>query len=188
MPLMKMMRSLTAPLTICTVEGMLVGGMEKTLPSEEKQKAARMTDREKMKGCDTPIPRARPRMMGTSEIASPKPEEARISPRMMVSSLTGQDMSRSSVLAWASQGVTTGEMLVAVKNRIIPRSPGIRKSIVRCRPMAKAKNKEYRKKDAKDEHWSLGIIYADILAGYGQHTLRLVRNLYATKPHFIFSP
>ena len=104
MPLMKIMGSLTAPLTICTVEGMLVGGMEKTLPREEKQKAARMSARARTKGWDTLRPRDRPRMRGTSEIASPKPKEARMSPRMMVSSLTGQHMSRSRVLDWASQG------------------------------------------------------------------------------------
>jgi hypothetical protein len=78
-----------------TVAGRLVGGMEKTLPSEAKQRAARITARANMTGLDTVIPSARPIMTGTNEIAIPKAKEAKTFPAIMVSNLTGQDIRRA---------------------------------------------------------------------------------------------
>jgi hypothetical protein len=132
-----------------TVAGRLVGGMEKTLPSEAKQRAARITARANMTGLDTVTPRAIPMMMGTSEIAVPKAKEAKIFPAIMVSNLIGQDIRRSKVLACASQGTTIGDIEVAVKNRIMPRSPGIMKSTDMCLPMVKERNKKTGKRTPK---------------------------------------
>jgi hypothetical protein len=88
-------------------------------------------------------------MMGTNEIPNPKAKEARISPKMMVSIITGQDTSRSSVLACPSQGTTTGDIAVAAKKRDIPRSPGIAKSAEKCLPMIKARNRKMGRRTPK---------------------------------------
>ena len=84
-----------------------------------------------------------------SEIRTPKVKEASTSPRMIAEMVTGQDMSLSNVLACASQGATAGDIAVAVKKRIIPKSPGIINSMVMFRPTAKAKNRKARKRIPK---------------------------------------
>jgi hypothetical protein len=132
-----------------TVAGRLVGGMEKTLPNEAKQRDAKIIARAKITGFDTVTPRARPITIVTSEIAVPKTKEASTSPKIIASSLTGQDINRSRVLACASQGTTIGEIEVAVKKRITPRSPGIMKSIVMCLPMVKDRNRKTGKRTPK---------------------------------------
>lgn len=81
MPLMKTTGNLTTEAIMLTVAGRLVGGMEKTLPSEAKQRAASITARAKMTGPDTLTPRTRPMTIGTSEIAVPKANEARTPPQ-----------------------------------------------------------------------------------------------------------
>ena len=88
------------------------------------------------------IPRANPIITGISEIKTPKIKEASMSPRMMVGMVTGQDISLSSVLALVSQGVTTGDIAVEVKNRTIPKSPGITKVRVRSLPIIKERKRK----------------------------------------------
>ena len=132
-----------------TVAGKLVGGMEKMLPKEEKQKAARITARMKNKRLKILIPRARPIITGTTDIIKPKAKEARMSPKMIVSIIKGQDINLSRVLAWVSQGTTIGDMAVAVKKRIIPRRPGIMKATVRFLPMVKARKRKTGKRRPK---------------------------------------
>jgi hypothetical protein len=102
-----------------------------------------------MTGLDMVTPRASPMMIGMSEIAVPKAKEAKTSPTIIVSSLTGQDIRRSSVLACASQGTTIGEIEVAVKKRIIPRNPGIMKLRVMFLPMVKDRNRKTGKRTPK---------------------------------------
>ncbi len=131
MPLMKTTGNLTTEAIMLTVAGRLVGGMEKTLPRAAKQKAARMIARAKMNGLDIVTPRKRPSTTGTREIPNPKIKDAMISPRIIASVFNGQDISLSNVLACASQGITIGDIEVAVKKSIMPRSPGIMKSAVR---------------------------------------------------------
>ncbi len=149
MPLINTTGNFTTEASILIVAGVLVGGIEKTLPREAKQKAARITATAKMNGLDIVTPRKKPRTSVTIEIAIPKVKEARISPRMIVSNLSGQDISRSSVLACVSQGATIGDIEVAVKKRIIPKSPGIMKSMVMCRLMVKERNKKTGKRIPK---------------------------------------
>ena len=79
MPLIKTTGSLTAAAIILTVAGMLVGGIEKTFPKAAKQKAAKTTAKTNMAGLAIATPKLSPIMMGTTEIASPKVNEARIS-------------------------------------------------------------------------------------------------------------
>ena len=132
-----------------TVAGRLVGGIEKTTPSEAKQRDARIIARLKTNTPDMVTPRKRPRITGTSEITIPKVNDASTSPMMIVSSRIGQDIRRSRVLDCASQGTTIGDIEVAVKKRIIPKSPGIIKSIENCLPMVKERNKKIGKRTPK---------------------------------------
>jgi hypothetical protein len=124
------------------VAGRLVGGIENKLPKEAKQKAARITARARTAGLDIETPRARVMIMGTTEITRPKIKDARISPRIIVPFATGQDINRSRVLPIVSQGTTMGDIAVAVKKRIIPNSPGIMNSTVRCLPIRKERNRK----------------------------------------------
>jgi hypothetical protein len=124
------------------VAGRLVGGIENKLPKEAKQKAPRMIARARIAGLVIATPKARVMMMGTTEITRPKINEARISPRMIVPFATGHDINRSRVLAIVSQGTTMGDIAVAVKKRIMPSSPGIMKSTVRCLPIRKERNRK----------------------------------------------
>lgn len=149
MPLINTTGNFTTVAIILTVAGALVGGIEKTLPREAKQKAASTIAAAKSTGLDTVTPRKRPRIMGTTEILAPKTKEARTSPIMMVSILTGQDISRSSVFACASHGTTMGDTEVAVKKSIMPRSPGIMKSADICLPMVKERNRKMGKRMPK---------------------------------------
>jgi hypothetical protein len=141
-PLINITGNFTTEAIIFEVAGMLVGGAEKMLPNEAKQRADRMTATEKTRAFDICAPMPRPKTIATREMPIPKAVDARISPMMMVSILTGQDMSLSSVLVIASMGTTMGDIAVAVKKRIIPRSPGIMESTVRFLPMEKERNRK----------------------------------------------
>jgi hypothetical protein len=132
-----------------TVAGTLLGGMEKTFPREAKHRLAKINAKAKMTALNMVTPKASPIMMGTSEITVPKANETRTSPIIIVSSLTGQDIRRSSVLACASHGTTTGETEVAVKKRIMPTKPDIMKSTDMCLPIMKARNKKTGKRTPK---------------------------------------
>ena len=149
MPLIKTTGNFTTEAIIFTVAGRLVGGIEKTLPREAKQRDANVIARLKTKTPDMVTPRKRPRMMGTNEMPIPKANDASTSPMMIVSSLIGQDINLSSVLDCASHGTTIGDIEVAVKKRIIPKSPGIMKSMENCLPMVKERNKKMGKRTPK---------------------------------------
>ena len=132
--------------SIIIVLGMLVGAAENISPSEERQKAAKIIAEIRMSGWKMLTPANKPTTTGMKEIRTPKVKEASISPRMIVEMVTGQDMSLSSVLACVSQGATAGDMAVAVKKRIIPRSPGIMKSIAKFLPITKERNRKAGKR------------------------------------------
>ena len=93
MPLMKTKENFTMEESIWMVAGMLVGGEENMSPSEEKQEADRIIPRARMKGWSIFTPATRPTKMGTMEMATPKIEEASISPKIIVDTTTGQDTS-----------------------------------------------------------------------------------------------
>jgi len=141
-PLIKTTGNLTTAAIILTVEGRLVGAIEKTFPSEAKQREPRIIARIKITGFDMVIPIIIPIITGTKTIAVPNANEASISPAMMVSILRGLDINLSSVFACASQGTTIGEIEVAVKNKIILRSPEIINSTDICLPIVNDKNRK----------------------------------------------
>jgi len=131
------------------VLGVLAGAAEKISPRELKQKAARTNPRARTNGWETLMPIPSPTIRGMKEMATPKAKEASTSPRIIVGTVIGQDISLSNVLACVSQGATAGEMAVAVKKRIIPRSPGIMESRLRFLPMAKERNRNTGKRIPK---------------------------------------
>jgi len=149
MPLMKTTGNFTTEAIMFTVAGTLVGGIEKTLPKDAKQRDARITARLKAATPDMVIPMKRPRIMGTSEMPIPNANDASMSPMMIVSTLMGHDMRRSRVLDCASQGTTIGDIEVAVKKSIIPIRPGIMKSTDSCLPMVKDRNRKIGKRIPK---------------------------------------
>ena len=146
MPLIKTTGNFTTEEIMFTVAGTLVGGIEKTLPKDAKQSDARIIARLKTTAPDMVTPRKRPRIIGTNEIPIPKTNDASTSPIIIVSSLIGQDIRRSKVLDCASHGTTIGDIEVAVKKRIIPKSPGIIKSTENCLPIVKERNKKMGKR------------------------------------------
>jgi len=148
-PLTKTTGNLTIEDSIMMVLGVLAGAAEKISPRELKQKAARMSPRARRNGWETLTPIAKPTAIGKIEIRVPKAKEASTSPRMMVGRVTGQDINLSSVLACVSQGATAGEIAVAAKKRIIPRSPGIMKSRLKFLPIAKERNRNAGKRMPK---------------------------------------
>jgi hypothetical protein len=79
--------------------------------------------------------------MGTKEITIPKTTDASMSPRRIVHTATGQDASRSRVLAWVSQGAITGATAVAVKKTAIPSRPGIKEFTGICLPIKNARKR-----------------------------------------------
>jgi hypothetical protein len=121
--------------------GMLEGAAEKIRPREERQKAARTMAKANTTGWEITIPRARLTITGISDITSPNINEASISPKIMVATVTGDDISLSSVLACVSQGATAGEIEVAVKNSTMLRRPGIMNSRLRPLPTMKARKR-----------------------------------------------
>jgi len=142
MPLMKTKGNLTREESIMMLAGELVAGEENINASEEKQKAARMMPSARMKGCTMLTPAPSPNTIGTTEIAIPKIREASTSPKRIVQTATGHDASLSRVRAWVSQGATSGDTAVAVKNTVIPSMPGTRKSIDISLPMEKANKRK----------------------------------------------
>ena len=115
--------------------GVLLGAAEKMSPIEEKQNDDRMIPNMRINKLETAIPKTKPIITGIREIKEPKTKDASMSPRTIVGIVTGQDISLSNVLACVSQGATTGDIAVDVKNNTIPRSPGITKGKVRFLPI-----------------------------------------------------
>jgi hypothetical protein len=139
---MKITGNFTNVESIMMLETKLVGGVEKSKPSEEKQNAARRIAASNMTGLFTPTPSATPTATGTAEMQTPKMKLARISPSIRVLTVMGQEISRSSVLICVSHGMITGETEVAVKKRVMAISPGMRNAAGKSRPMEKARKRK----------------------------------------------
>jgi hypothetical protein len=76
-----------------------------------------------------------PTMTGNTETRAPKKNEESTSPRKIVQTEIGEDISLSKVLALASHGTMAGPTEVAVKKAVIPSNPGTRASAGMFRPM-----------------------------------------------------
>ena len=69
-----------------------------------------------------------PTATGIVDMNRPKMTEASTSPKIIVVTVTGAEISLSSVLIRVSQGAITGTTDVEVEKTAIPSMPGIRKS------------------------------------------------------------
>jgi hypothetical protein len=140
-PLMNINGNLTNVEIIITLDGTLVGGVEKRTPSDEKQKAAITMDVAKIRGLMMPIPISNPKASGTIEMATPKTKDAKTSPRRIAESETGAETNLSSVLMLPSQGVITGDTEVVVKKRVMLSKLDIRNSMGMFLPTEKARKR-----------------------------------------------
>ena len=141
-PLTKITGNFTNVDSIMMSDTKFVGCEEKSKPRHEKQNADRSTAMAKISGVFTQTPIATPTAMGTAEMHAPKMKEAIISPNIIVLTVMGQEMSRSSVLICVSHGAITGETEVDVKNMVIATNPGMRNAAGKSRPMEKARNRK----------------------------------------------
>jgi len=132
---MKITGNFTNVESIMIFETKLVGGAEKSKPSDEKQNAEKRTAIAKITGLFTLTPSAAPTATGTAEMHAPNMKEASISPAIRVLTVMGQEISRSSVFICVSEGIITGETEVEVKNKVIAISPGIRNAAGKFLPM-----------------------------------------------------
>lgn len=133
--------SLTRLENIIILEGLSVGGVERRLPSAEKQKAPRAISITKINGFAIFAPKANMQIdRGTIDMTAPKRKPERISPRMMEAIEAGVEIRRSSVRIRVSQGAMRGLADEAVKKSVIPTSPGRSTSTGIFLPIAKAKN------------------------------------------------
>jgi hypothetical protein len=114
---------------------------ENIRPIAEKQNAASIIPKIRIKGCMIVTPIAIPNKTGINEIATPKNTDASISPINIVVMETGLAASLSRFLDCVSVGATTGETDVEVKKTVIPSSPAIRKSIGRSLPIINARKR-----------------------------------------------
>jgi hypothetical protein len=126
---------------IIIFEGTLVGGVEKSVPKYEKQKADNKMAAAMTTGLKTRTPNSNPKATGTKEITIPNMNEARTSPSRIAGMETGADISLSRVLMLPSQGRITGETAVAVKNSVMLSKPEIMTSRGIDLPTEKARNK-----------------------------------------------
>jgi len=148
-PLMNISGNLTRFEIIITLDGTLVGGVEKRIPSDEKQKAAIKIDTAKMSGLRMVAPISNPKASGTIEIVIPKMKDAKMSPRRIAESEIGAEINLSSVFMLPSQGAITGDTDVVVKNRVMLSNPAIRKLIGMLLPMEKARKRNIGKRMPK---------------------------------------
>jgi hypothetical protein len=140
MPLMNMSGNFTKELIIWEYCGALAGGEEIMSDAVAKQIEPRIMATTSINGFTTAIPMARAMIIGTMDMIIPVSIDASISPKRIVQTATGQEISRSSVLACVSQGKVIGAMAEQVKKTDIAIRPGISDTAAILRPKAKDMN------------------------------------------------
>lgn len=140
MPLMNMSGNFTKELIIWEYCGALAGGEEIMSDAVAKQIEPRIMATMSINGFTTEIPMAKAMIIGTMDMIIPVNIDASISPKRIVQTATGQEISRSSVLACVSQGKVIGAIAEQVKKTDIAIRPGISDTAAILRPKAKAIN------------------------------------------------
>jgi hypothetical protein len=139
-PLMNMSGNFMKELIIWEYWGALAGGEEMSSDPVAKQTAPRIMAPTSVNGFTIADPMAMAIMMGTIDIITPVSIDASISPRRIVQTAIGAEISRSSVRACVSQGKVMGAMAEHVKKTDMEISPGISDAAAILRPKAKAMN------------------------------------------------
>jgi hypothetical protein len=132
--------NLTSVLSIWIGAGWFTGGKERISAIVEKQIEPSRIAVIRIDGSTILVPTATAITIGIMEITIPVKADASMSPKRIVQTATGVETSLSKVLAWLSQGKTTGDMAEQVKNTETAISPGISDAIDTPRPKAKEMN------------------------------------------------
>lgn len=131
------------------LEGLSVGGADRTNPNAEKQKAANIVPNTRLRVI-IPIPNnATPNKRTKDIIKSPNRKDANISPKMIAHRDIGAETIRSKVFVLVSVGAIAGPIEVDVKKRAMASKPENKNSIVSSLPKAKAMNKNAGKSRPK---------------------------------------
>ena len=139
-PLMNMSGNFMMVLSIMEYCGALAGGEEIMSDAVEKQIEPRIIATASISGFTMVAPTASAMMIGMMDMIMPVSIEASISPRRIVQTATGQEISRSSVLACVSQGKVIGAMAEQLKKTDTAIRPGISDTAAILRPKAKEMN------------------------------------------------
>ncbi len=131
------------------LEGLSVGGADKTNPNAEKQKEANTVPIARLKVIN-PVPKkAMPNKKTKAVINSPNKKDANISPKMIAHKDIGAEIILSKVFVLVSVGAIAGPIEVDVKKRAMASKPGNKNSIVNSLPKAKEINKNAGKSRPK---------------------------------------
>lgn len=125
---------------IIILEGLSVGGVERSVPRAEKQAELKMILIKRRSGdCTETLNTSKPSKRGTMEIINPKMKPANISPSIIEVMEAGVETSLSRVFILVSHGVIIGLADEVVKNSVMPIRPGNRTSNGIFLPMEKAR-------------------------------------------------
>ncbi len=139
-PLMNISGNFMKELIIWEYCGALAGGEEIMSDAVAKQIEPRIMATTSINGFTMVVPTAKAMIIGTMDMIIPVSIDASISPKRIVQTATGQEISRSSVLACVSQGKVIGAIAEQVKKTDMDISPGISNTAAILRPKAKEKN------------------------------------------------
>jgi hypothetical protein len=148
-PLIKIKGNFIREDSIIMLDGLSVGGADKTSPNAEKQKEAITVPTTKLRVMN-PVPSKAMPSKNTKEVMiRPNKKDARTSPRMIAQRDIGAETILSRVLVAVSVGAIAGPMDVDVKKMAMPSKPGNRNSIGKSFPNAKEMNKKAGKSRPK---------------------------------------
>ena len=141
-PLIKIKGNLIKLESIIMLEGLSVGGEEIKSPKDEKQKAASIVPKIKLKFIIPHPSKITLTKKMKKVIKSPNRKEATMSPSIIAQSAIGEETNLSKVFIRVSQGAITGPMEETVTKSAIPNKLGIKKSKESSFPKTKAANKK----------------------------------------------
>ncbi len=131
------------------LEGLSVGGADRTSPNAEKQKEANIVPITRLKVMNPAPNNATPNKKTKAVIKSPNKKDANISPKMIAHKDIGAETILSKVFVLVSVGAIAGPIEVDVKKRAMASKPGNKNSIVNSLPKAKERNKNAGKSRPK---------------------------------------
>jgi hypothetical protein len=148
-PLIKIKGNFIREDSIIILDGLSVGGADKTNPNAEKQKEANIVLNTRLKVIN-PIPnKAIPNKKTKAVIKSPNKKDANISPKMIAHKDIGAETILSKVFVLVSVGAIAGPIEVDVKKSAMASKLGNKNSIANSLPKAKEINKNAGKSRPK---------------------------------------
>lgn len=131
------------------LEGLSVGGADRTNPNAEKQKAANIVPNTRLKVIISIPNNATPNKRTKAVIKSPNKKDASISPKMIAHKDIGAETILSKVFVPVSVGAIAGPIEVDVKKRVMASKPENKNSMPNSLPKAKAMNRNAGKSRPK---------------------------------------